>query len=1163
MLASLHTGASLGVWPSVADEAERCDVDLFCFPGGRIGLKEGHEASRNAIYGLAARVPVDGILIWTSSLSGVEHGGAVGSFLERFRGVPTVSLSSGVTGVPIVTIDYYGGMREAMRHAIECHGFRRIAFIRGPALHPGAEERYQAYLDALAEAGIELEPALVSPPFPWDSGRQALLELMDARGLEPGRDFAALVASSDLMALWAAKTLLARGWRIPEDVAVIGMNNSLESRLSTPPLTTVDGPFAELGAEGFRSLLVLLSGGEVPALRKLPASLVVRQSCGCPSPSFLLAAASAGSEAAARSREELAEMMRLELALEGGLDRDWLLPLVDAWEASVAGEQAGRFFDILGRIIDRLIRKGREVGSWQAALSMLRRWSITGLGSEALARMEDLAGQARIVLAEGAERSLAYRAWEERLRTEELRKLDRELLMAFDARHLAATLMQSLPALGIRSAYICRYEGELESERASLFFGYRDGLEVSDPSLVFPVAELVPRDLLPDRRLAFVVEPLFFHDSPIGYALFEIGPHTGSIYEDLRDAIGNALRSVILVARLEDARSRAERADEIKTRLLSNVSHELRTPVNLILSATDRLMEGSPDPDERLAIERIRANAGHQLRLVNDLLDLSRAEIDELDINRVLCDPGPLLREAFEALATNANPDLDWLLELPENLPRIMADPFRLRQILLNLLGNARNYTAEGRVSLEARVVPPNLVISVSDTGPGIPAIRLAHIFEPFISSGGGRGGVGLGLSIARHLAVLHFGSLEAESIEGAGSCFRLCLPLPSLEGLAVPATEPRSDCILVLTAGPAWPELALIAARSGLALRRLSLAEAEAGALDSIRSAAIAWEMGCAGAAEWSLFRKIRQHPRCMALPFLLYGAADQEGSGKLDATQGGAGEKGLIGLVHKASSSLSLVQTISLSCPPGGDAPLLIADDDPLALESLRATLSVAFPGIPIAEARDGEEAWQAIRDLHPRVAILDLVMPGLSGIELVELMRSDEKLYSIPVILLTNKVFASEDVRALERHSRVLLQNKGIWTDADLELGISRLLGGGEAQGAPTSALVRRTVAFLNLHYRENISRWKLAEAVSLSEDYVSRIFRRELGITPWDYLTRLRIQKAKERLMSGGESVALVAEAVGFSDQAYFSRVFRKVTGTNPAAFRAALGSKRTP
>ena len=138
VLASLHVGASLEVWPAVAREAEKADVDLFCFPGGRIGLRAGHEASRNAAYELAARAPLDGILVWSSSLCGTADAAEVDRFIDRYRDLPLVSLSTGVTGVPLVSIDYYQGMRDAVRHVIRVHGFRQLAFLRGPDGHPGA-----------------------------------------------------------------------------------------------------------------------------------------------------------------------------------------------------------------------------------------------------------------------------------------------------------------------------------------------------------------------------------------------------------------------------------------------------------------------------------------------------------------------------------------------------------------------------------------------------------------------------------------------------------------------------------------------------------------------------------------------------------------------------------------------------------------------------------------------------------------------------------------------------------------------------------------------------------------------------------------------------------------------------------------------------------------
>src|SRR5512138_74137 len=104
VLASLHSGASLEVWRGVAGEAERQGIDLFCFPGGRIGRSAGFEASRNAIYELAARLPLDGVLVWASSLCGERGMGEIDRFIDRFRDRPVVSLSEGVSGMPVVAI---------------------------------------------------------------------------------------------------------------------------------------------------------------------------------------------------------------------------------------------------------------------------------------------------------------------------------------------------------------------------------------------------------------------------------------------------------------------------------------------------------------------------------------------------------------------------------------------------------------------------------------------------------------------------------------------------------------------------------------------------------------------------------------------------------------------------------------------------------------------------------------------------------------------------------------------------------------------------------------------------------------------------------------------------------------------------------------------------
>lgn len=1077
MLADLNSGAGQILWPSVAERAAARDVDFFCFPGGRIGQKEGYEASRNVVFEIAVRSALDGMLVWPSALSGAAPESVVRGLVERFSGKPVVALSSGLPGLPAVAIDYYGGMKKAVLHAIQVHGAQRLAFLRGPELHEGARDRYRAYLDTLRERGIGFDAKLVSSPWPWDSGTKAALELLDGRGLEPGKDFDALVASSDLMALFAVKALQSRGYAIPEDLAVIGMNDSVESRVSTPPLTTAICPFARLGETGLDMLLQNISGGAVPALTPLESELAIRESCGCP--------------AEARSPTPRA-------------DRS------------------------------------------------------------------------------------AYEVWEDERRDIALRTLGRELLVSLDSGSMSSGLARGLPPLGVHSAYVCTFDSAGDPSRARLVAGFRDAEDLSAPASSFPSALLVPPGCFPERRLAYVVEPLFFHENPIGYALFEIGPKAGAFYESLRDAVSGALRSILLVADIESARLRAERADSIKTHLLSNVSHDLRAPVTTILKGAERLAanldSGFRDETARTELERIARSARQQLRLVNDLLDLSRAEMDELDISREPLDPGPLLATIFSDFAVDSGADVEWRLKMPEKLPLILADAARIRQIVGNLLDNARKFTVRGSIGLVAAVEPPNLVVEVRDTGVGIAAKKLPRIFDPFISAGraganppegfdGTRaGGAGLGLSIARHLALLHYGNLEVRSEEGGGSTFTLRLPLPDPGGRkpAAESGEKNGGDMIALIFPESRMEESVeeSAARLGLPaarLCRMTREEAESGMLERMDPAAIAWDMSeHPGVAERALFRKIRQNATLVSKPFLVYPPLQQvqRAYEAASGTQGRAATGAPAAFIAKDAGPEAFARCAGLVLGEGRTDPVLVADDDPEARADACRMIAAALPGREILAATDGAEAWEIMRGTAISLAVLDVVMPQPDGFSLLERMRGVPRLAQVPVLLLTDKVITMEDVARIENHPRLAIRNKGVFTPGEAEDDIARLVSGGDFPSTPTGAVVKRTLAWLNRNYSRAVTRWRLAEAAGVSEDYVSRTFRNETGLTPWEYLTRLRIAKAKELLVSDSGSVASIAARVGIDDQAYFSRVFRKVTGTTPQAFRSE-GLKEMP
>lgn len=1166
LLASLNTGASRALWPGILDAAARLDVNLISFPGGRLRSATAFESLRNQIFDLANAEFLDGLVTWASSLGGVLSPAEISAFHQRYAGLPMVSLAQFMEGLPAVALDSYHGMRALLTHLIKEHGFTRLAFIRGPEEHYYAQERYRAYLDTLQANNLAFAPELVTRPLRWESGAEAVQILLDERGLKPGQDFQAVVAVSDMLAVWALKTLQARGYAVPGDVAVTGFNNSIEERLSTPPLTTVDLPFYNQGAKAVELLLAQLHAEAVPALMTLPSSLVVRESCGCASAAVALASAEAqktpqetGDEAgrlreALRREACLAEMIQAAGGTLPEEARAGLNGLVDELLSSAANPASlfakkNRFLQTLDELLTREIYAHREVPAWNDVLSILRRWAFQATRPEERIVVEALISQGRVVVSEAEKRAQAYWQWQAERQAEKLRETNRALLTTFDVRQLGDVLHEHLPGLGIPSAALVLYDTPGFSR---LMMAYTEqGRAALDPAgWRFPTRQLLPGEFLPqERRYSLVVEPLYFQEKPLGYAIFEVGPREGDVYELLRANLSSAIQGAQLFDEIQQARLTAEKADRIKTRLLANVSHELRTPLNIIIDYTQNIL-AQPQSPFGAELQKIQDHAEHQLRVINDLLDLSRAEIDELDLALELLDPRPLLEEAFRAIAGNqADPRVEWRLNLPARLPLIRADAVRLRQILLNLLSNARKFTELGRVELGAQVAPPYVHLWVSDTGWGIPPEQQERIFEPFVTMENDRrisGGIGLGLSITRHLVALHGGRMTLDSQTGKGSTFHLHLPLPALERDQAGSQDAQPVLLLLAGGGQPAPEIEAMSQRQGLQICPVSTLNELEAALAHTRPLAVAWDLSAARASDWNLVRRLRSHPTLSLAPVLVYGQPPESDSPTL----------GLTGFVAKSPSPQTLLDTLNALCPADSSASILIVDDDAEIRTAHRKLVEQAFPGCRVRLAEDGESALAQMESEIPALVLLDLVMPGLGGADVLDRMRADARLRAVPVVVLSSKLLSLEDVKRLEHHARVTLQSKGIWSEAEAVAALNRALFGAEALPAHTSALVKHAVAYLHQNYNHPLSRWEIAEAVGVSEDYLTRVFNRELDISPWDYLNRYRILQAQALLRNSSRSIAEVARLVGFKDQAYFSRVFSKQVGQSPQAYREA-------
>jgi signal transduction histidine kinase/DNA-binding response OmpR family regulator len=522
------------------------------------------------------------------------------------------------------------------------------------------------------------------------------------------------------------------------------------------------------------------------------------------------------------------------------------------------------------------------------------------------------------------------------------------------------------------------------------------------------------------------------------------------------------------------AKASAEAASRAKSDFLARMSHELRTPLNSVIGFANVLKKNKGNnlrEQDLLYVERIRANGNQLLALINTILDLSKIEAGraDIDISRVPIDR--LIAEIegqFEAQLADGTAQLRTIV--PPGLLPLATDAAKLRQVILNLVSNALKFAPDGVVTIKVHGDPNSTAvrqIDVIDTGPGISSDRQQAIFEAFEQADSGiarkYGGTGLGLTISRSICQLLGYELRLASTVGEGSTFSIVIPISMQFTQLSPATPGR---LWTPTSLPAVGPPVETRSRETLALviddeadSRMLLTQhmRELGcsvitAKDGVEGLTLAVErrpdiilldLLMPDMNGWEVLRRLKDDPYLAKIPVVVV---------SIVAGENRAGVFSQIDAVTKPCTKEDLGAALERNLK-GPYGRILVVDDD-RDMQDLLSEALTRDAKVTVRTARDGVEGLKILREFHPNLVVLDLVMPRMDGPAFLEQIRSDPVHRNVPVVVLTARDLSTEEEQRLRAETQALLRKGPALDTAMAE--ISQILRGviTSAEKAPLS-------------------------------------------------------------------------------------------------------------
>ena len=507
-----------------------------------------------------------------------------------------------------------------------------------------------------------------------------------------------------------------------------------------------------------------------------------------------------------------------------------------------------------------------------------------------------------------------------------------------------------------------------------------------------------------------------------------------SILQSLADQVAVAINNATLYDESQELIKTLKEVDQLKSQFLANMSHELRTPLNSIIGFSRVILKGIDGPITEMQNQDLTAiyNSGqHLLGLINDILDLARIEAGKMELNFEEVHLSEMVHSVFStAKGLVKEKPIHLIEQVPADMPPVRGDTMRVRQVLLNLISNASKFTDEGSITVETKVQTSptgklEALVNVVDTGPGISLEGQEKLFKAFSQVDGSAtrksGGSGLGLSICANLVQLHGGRIGVASQEGVGSTFWFTVPLFHQPVEQIPADK---KIVLAIDDDPQVIGLyERYLAPQGYHVVPLTDPAKARELVKELKPFAVTLDIMMPNIDGWTVLTDLKSDPATRNVPIIICSIVEQPDKGF---------NLGAADYLVKPILEEEIVLALDRLNKHGTINEVLVIDDDPNDLRLIEKILKEHSQYKTIL-AEGGRKGWEAIITKPPDAIILDIFMPEMNGFTILEKLREDPNLRTIPILVVSGGGLTNEQQKQLADYGQRMIAKSSLAEDS----------------------------------------------------------------------------------------------------------------------------------